>query len=289
MGTPVYSQSPNLGVAIDYSTELSQIVTALGRIVTATETSSYNLGRLVAMVSQHSTTCTGSILGTTLTVTNVGAQIYPGSEVLSPPVAANSVTPTIKPGTIILGQLTYTNSPSATVVVTDSITDTLILPVDTTVGIRIGQYVAGQGAGTLSTVANTPIVVNVNPAKNEVTISEVLSADRGDTYTFTDPGRDGTYAVSNSQTVDLTSMVISDLTQGGIAEIIQNNVFKTVNAYDITSPANLIAALNSPMQDIALSEIFRSLPLTDNVQHNIRTINDIMVQFSNLSKTSNIG
>lgn len=265
------------GVAIDYSAELSQIVTALQRIATANENATYNLGRLVSMVAQHSTSCTGSISGTTLTVTNVNAQIYPRSEVISTPVEPNSVTPIVKPGTIITAQLTYTNTPAATTTATGTGNK---LTVVTTRGIRIGQFVAGAGAGTLSTVAGSPTVTNVNPATNEVTISTSLSGTGSGTYTFTSPGRDGTYTVSISQTVALAHMVISDLSQGSLADVVQDNVFRTVDAYDISTPAKLIAELNGAGQDIALTKIFNSLPITDAAQDRVDAIQDTLTQFN---------
>lgn len=127
---------------------------------------------------------TAGISTTTMTVTDMSTgTILDGKEITGASVV---------PGTLIVNQLTGTNTPAATIAGGGNIaTNTLTMA--NVVGVQNGQIVSG---------INIPVNTFVtNVAGNTVTLSNNLSSTAADNYEFRTAGKEGTYAIDTSQTV----------------------------------------------------------------------------------------
>jgi hypothetical protein len=157
---------------------LNTLYTNLATVVSKTITITNQLGAIKATVS-------GSIAGTTLTVTAVSSgTLYPNQ-----PISGTGVTV----GTILTNQLTGTNAAAATPTSSGSLSGQAVLTVSSPTSILIGHLVSGTGvpAGTYVT----------HISGSNITLSNNLTSNSTGTYSFRTYGGTGTYTVSVSQTV----------------------------------------------------------------------------------------
>ena len=151
------------------------------------------VGKTITITSQYGAmraTGTGSIAGTTLTVTAVSTGNYYPNQ----PISGTGVTV----GTIITNQLTGTNAAAATPTSTGSLSGQAVLTVSSPTSIVVGHLVSGTGipAGTYVT----------HLSGSNVTLSANLTSNSTGTYSFRNYGNTGTYTVSASQTVNSTTI-----------------------------------------------------------------------------------
>jgi hypothetical protein len=173
-----------------------RIVEALEALVVLSEKELYQFEKLSNSFALNTSTFVGSVEGNTLTVETLKeGTVLDGMELINP---------LIKLRTSVVSQLTYTNQPDRTVTASSTGSERLVLP--STENIFVGQFVAGQGCGAEpGEVENATTVVGVE--NTAVILSSPLTESGSFEYTFTSPGREGTYELTQEQDEPLTSEV----------------------------------------------------------------------------------
>ncbi len=161
--------------------------------VTLTSPGTNYAGTLTINFSNDNGDVTGSIAGTTLTVTAVtSGGMYPGLILSGTGVTA---------GTTVVNQLTSTGSAAATTTwVSGGVSGVTTMILASVENIVNNQLIAGTGipAGTIITAINT--------TTKQITFSNALTTQAAGTYNFYNQGDVGTYKVSVSQTVSSTNI-----------------------------------------------------------------------------------
>jgi len=166
-----------------------------GNITSATVTnpgSGYS-GTLTVVFDSPTGVVTGSISGTTLTVTAVtSGAINPGQSISGTGVTAN---------TLIVSQLTATNATTTTALyVKNGVSGSYSFVVSSVKNIVVGQFVTGTG------ISSNTYITAVDTTSNTITLSNPLTATGSGTYKFYTAGKQGTYSVDTSQTVSSTTI-----------------------------------------------------------------------------------
>ena len=178
-------------------------------------------------VEARSATFTGSISGTTLTVTTViTGQLWPGQIITGTGVTA---------GTYHYLQLSSTATPVATpTFVSGGAIGQATVVLSSVAGIAARQFVSGTGVP-----ANTR-VISVDTGTNTVTLAANFTVQAAGTYTFRPFGYEGTYACSPSQTVASTTITSTSypkitVAQSGVYNIQFSAQFANTSAtaYDV--------------------------------------------------------
>lgn len=172
-----------------------------GAVVNMTLTSpgSNYEGTLTVNFTEDAATVTGSISGTTLTVTAVtDGALAAGMTISGSGVSSN---------TTIVKQLTSTGSiEAATTFVEGGLINTNTITLASVQGLSLNQLVTGTGVPTAT------IITAINVTTRTITISNNLTAQAAGTYNFYNQGGLGTYQVSISQTVSSTTITTSGVT-----------------------------------------------------------------------------
>jgi hypothetical protein len=183
-----------------------------GAVVNMTLTSpgSNYEGTLTVNFTEDAATVTGSISGTTLTVTAV----TDGALAAGMTISGTGVTA----GTTIVKQLTSTGSIEATTTfVEDGLINTNTITLASVQGLFLNQLVTGTGVPTAT------IITAINTSTRTITISNDLTAQATGTYNFYNQGGVGTYQVSSSQTVSSTTISTSGVTTQANASVNLNS------------------------------------------------------------------
>lgn len=161
--------------------------------VTLTNPGTNYAGTLTVNFSDDNGEVTGSISGTTLTVTAItSGGMYPGLILSGSGVSSN---------TTVVKQLTSTETANATTTwVSGGLSGTTSMVLSSVENIATNQLISGTGipAGT--------IVTNINSSTKTVTFNTPLTTQAAGTYNFYSQGGRGTYQVSISQTVSSTTI-----------------------------------------------------------------------------------
>lgn len=161
--------------------------------VTLTNPGTNYAGTLTVNFSDDNGEVTGSISGTTLTVTAItSGGMYPGLILSGSGVSSN---------TTVVKQLTSTETANATTTwVSGGLSGTTSMVLSSVENIANNQLISGTGipAGT--------IVTNINSSTKTVTFNTPLTTQAAGTYDFYTQGGRGTYQVSISQTVSSTTI-----------------------------------------------------------------------------------
>jgi len=186
--------------------------TSSGSVVNMTLTNPGNnySGTLTVVFNNPSFSGTGSITGTTLTVTNVASgSLYSGMNLTGTGVTA---------GTRITSQITSTESATTnTTWVSGGARNASTVTLSSVTNIAVNQLITGTG------VANGTLVTAVDTTTKTITINSTFTAQAAGTYNFFNQGFRGTYLVSPTQTVSSTSTLAGGPTVSAVASASLNS------------------------------------------------------------------
>lgn len=178
--------------------------------VTLTDPGTNYSGTLTVVFNNPSFSGTGSITGTTLTVTNVASgSLYTGMTLTGTGVTA---------GTTIVSQITSTESPTATTTfVSGGAKNSSTMVVASVTNIAVNQLITGTNVPTGS------IVREIDENTKTITIDSSFTGQAAGTYNFYNQGLRGTYLVSPSQTVSSTNTLGGGPTVSAVASASLNS------------------------------------------------------------------
>lgn len=178
------------GATGEYTTYSGAVVS-----MTLTNPGSGYSGTLTVVFDNPSFSGTGSITGTTLTVTAIASgSLYSGMTLSGTGVLA---------GTKIVSQITSTETATATTTwVSGGAKNSSTMVLSSVTGIEVNQLITGTG------ITNGTIVREIDQDTKTITIDSTFSTQAAGTYNFYNQGLRGTYLVSPTQTVASTNTLV---------------------------------------------------------------------------------
>lgn len=178
---------------------------------------------------------------------------------------------TILPGTQIIQQLTTTNAAAATTTATGT-NNTRTITATAVTNIAVGQIVTGTG------ILQGTTVTAVNTTTRQVTLSQALAATASGTYTFTNPGKTGTYAVNILQAAGTTDIIATDvifdvLIVPGQATVFDGGSVEFVDPADRTTNTNAADRYLLYPKDTVINNLPQSVTWLNDAEEPIEWVN----------------